>query len=184
MSLEKFEKEIKIFSYDDDDALKELGKSLASENSWRVYLKLTEKPYSIEGISNALEIEISNVGKIIRKLEKAEIIYVFTVTRNSKNHPVNIYQSKKGFIILPESSVQRAKTLKGFRNAMKSVLRFTAVGLTSFVGWMISYNSISDAKFLLEEQPMGGQPLSMSYLPFAVAVMAGIIVYLITKKKK
>ena len=183
MSLEKFEKEVQIFSHN-DAILKELGKSLASENSWQIYLKLTERPYSIEGISNTLGIEISNVGKIVRKLEKARIIFVFTVTRNSKNHPVNIYQAKKGFIILPESAMQRARTLKGFRNTMKSVLRFTVVGLVSFIGWAISHDSISDTRFLLEEQPVDGQPSFLNYLPFAVAVMAGIIVYLITKKKK
>jgi hypothetical protein len=176
---------IEIFS-NTDERLRFLGKILNNDYSRQILLLLIEKEMTANEIANQTKLSLPLVLHHVNQMLKAEMVVVSKTSTNSKNQPMKYYSAKAGIVILPENVVERAKSSKSLHNSLKRIMRFTAIGITSFVTW--SYLKLIESTTKVQLQGGGKERIEIPD-PLVVALTVIIIglcselIYLKIKKK-
>lgn len=176
---------IEIFS-NTDERLRFLGKILNNDYSRQILLLLIEKEMTANEIANQTKLSLPLVLHHVNQMLKAEMVVVSKTSTNSKNQPMKYYSAKAGIVILPENVVERAKSSKSLHNSLKRIMRFAAIGITSFVTW--SYLKLIESTTKVQLQGGGNEKMEIPD-PLVVALtviiigLCGELIYLKIKKK-
>lgn len=176
---------IEIFS-NTDERLRFLGKILNNDYSRQILLLLIEKEMTANEIANQTKLSLPLVLHHVNQMLKAEMVVVSKTSTNSKNQPMKYYSAKAGIVILPENVVERAKSSKSLHNSLKRIMRFAAIGITSFVAW--TYLKLIESTTKVQLQGGGHEKVEIPD-PLVVALTVIIIglcvelIYLKIKKK-
>ncbi|MEX0862605.1 ArsR/SmtB family transcription factor [Nitrosopumilus sp.] len=128
-------KEFKVFS-NNDEKLKFLGKILNNDSSREIFQILIEKEMTANEIATQMQLSLPLALYHINQMIKSGIVVISKTSTNGKKQPMKHYSAKPGIIILPEKASQKAKNSKSFSKSLKSIMKFTVIGVAGIVSWV------------------------------------------------
>ena len=179
---ENINEKIKIFS-NKDKKLKSLGKALNNDSSREIFQLLIEKQMAANEIASQTKLSLPLTLRHINQMIEAGIVIICKTENNSKNQPMKYYSAKPGILILPEKASEKAKHSKSLTRSLKSIVRFSAIGICGAIAWF----SASSLQVQYGYQDWGPKTNSVDQLVLpitAAAVTVGILYWLIIKKEK
>jgi len=131
---DEIETKVQIFS-NKDEKLKFLGKMLNSDSSRAILLLLIEKEMTANEIADESKQSLSLVIHHLNKMMQSDIVTISKTISNTRNQPMKYYTAKSGILILPENASKKAKESKSFSNSLKTIMKFSAIGIIGFLTW-------------------------------------------------
>lgn len=184
--LENILDKIQIYS-SDDEKLRFLGKMLTNDASRKIFQLISQKEMTANEISNSSDLTLSLVIYHINKMIKADMVSISKNSLNSKNQPMKYYSAKSGIVILPESASTKARASKSFSRSLRSIMKFSAIGLAGFTTWALSvFSSVFSRKIsqpdsddsILEIEPgtLFGSEVSIPIIISLTVIIIGLMV--------
>ncbi len=174
-SSEEINDHVQIIS-NNDERLKCLGKVLNSDSSREILQLITQKEMTALDISKHTGQSLSLVIHHLNNMMQSGIVTITKTEPNTKNQLMKFYTAKSGIVILPEKAFAKAKQSKLFSSSLKSILKFTAIGLASAVSWFLIPNKNETSQVLVDNN------LSDLTIPFLVIII-GLVLVMIKKKR-
>lgn len=122
----------------EDDKLKFLGEILSNDSSRQILILLINQEMSADEISKKTNLRLSLVIHHLNKMQKAGIVLIDKIGKNTKNRDVKYYHAKSGILILPKDASERAIKSKTFHHSIKRVLRFATIGFAGLATWVLT----------------------------------------------
>jgi len=170
---DNLENEIQIFS-NTDEKLKFLGKILNNDSSREIILLLIEKEMTANEIATQTKLSLPLALYHINQMIKAGIVIISKTSTNGKNQPMKYYSAKSGILILPKQASQKARESKSFSRSLKSIMKFSVIGIAGLVSWMITLNTI-----FIDDRWGSGQNLTTISNEMLSSIMIGLIVIIV-----
>lgn len=168
-----------------DEKLKYLGELLSNESSRKILLMLTEQTMSANELSEKTNLRLSLIIHHLNKMQQVGIVKISKIGKNSKNHDVKYYSAKSGIVILPQTVSEKAKSSKSLSLSLKRIMRFSAIGISGFVSWLITKPYEKGGWSFGEEKPdMTSDGMYLSIIIGLSVILIGLIVERILFLKK
>lgn len=176
--------EIRIMSTE-DTKIKLIGEVLSNDSSRNILKLLFEKPLTANQLAQKTGLLLSLVIYHLNKMQDAEIVKISKIAKNDKEHDMKYYAiTKFAIIIMPSKASESAKKSKSLFNSLRRTYRFVAIGIATFMSWIIS-KSMLESHVSLDKSVWGTNSIPENiYLPIVVALsvtISGLIVELIIK---
>ncbi|MFN3654850.1 MAG: ArsR family transcriptional regulator [Candidatus Nitrosotenuis sp.] len=168
------ENKIQIFS-NTDEKLKFLGKMLNSDSSREILQLLIDNQLTANELAEKTNLSLSLVIHHLNKMMQSEIVTVSKIVLNSKNQPMKYYTAKAGILILPEKISQKAKESKSFTKSLKSIMKFSVIGISGIVSWF-TVKSIQEYSFNEEPTHSGIERFDLPTQDFLIPILIALIV--------
>ncbi|MGY5146583.1 MAG: ArsR family transcriptional regulator [Candidatus Nitrosopumilus sp. bin_7KS] len=167
--------DIQIFPTD-DDRLKLLGEIFSNESSRKILTLLLEKELTVMGISKDSGFSSNLIIHHLKKMVDTDVVTITKESTNSRGRPLKFYRAKPAIVILSKDAANRASSSKSLKKTLGKITRFTAIGLTGVVAWILAYSPQDP----LESAAKYPRPILPHYMtPIEPQVQSGEFVFAI-----
>ena len=170
--------EVKIYS-SDEDRIKLLGVTLGNNSSRRILLLLAQTEMTASEIMANTDLSLSLVIHHLEKMQKAGIVHVSRVTKNSKNHDMKYYCAASTILIFPKEAYGKAKESKSLALSLRQIRKFSAIGVAGLTSWLIAKYSSSagTTRQSTQDSIQAAQDSIQSAEPFApILIGMGVVI--------
>ena len=109
-----------------------------NKTSRDIITNLIEDDMTAMQISDKLGLKLNLVLYHLNKMLQLQIISVSKRTKNSRGHQVKHYRAKKAVMIFSKNVRDRANKSKMLSDAIKRVTKFSAIGMTGVLTWLVT----------------------------------------------
>jgi len=129
---------VKIYA-NTDPRMKEVGQTLKTPKSRRIYQILMDKQLHTKEIGMILDNEENpRLPNLTHHLKKMTKIGLLTSTIKMKNgHPLTYYKAVKYLLIVPEKDIAVAQKSKTLKTAMRKVFKISAIMIPSAASYFL-----------------------------------------------
>ena len=169
--------EVEIYS-SDEDRVKLLGETLGNDSSRCILLLLTRTEMTASEIVANTDLSLSLVIHHLEKMQKAGIVHVSRVVKNSRNHDMKYYCAASAILVFPKEAYGKAKESKSLALSLRQIMKFSAIGVAGLSSWLVArYLSPAGVVWQSAEDPnmQAAEPLAPILVGMGI-VMIGLIV--------
>ena len=169
--------EVEIYS-SDEDRVKLLGETLGNDSSRCILLLLTRTEMTASEIVANTDLSLSLVIHHLEKMQKAGIVHVSRVAKNSRNHDMKYYCAASAILVFPKEAYGKAKESKSLALSLRRIMKFSAIGVAGLSSWLVArYLSPAGVVWQSAEDPnmQAAEPLAPILVGMGI-VMIGLIV--------
>lgn len=129
---------VKIYA-NTDTRMKEIGQTLKTPKSRKIYQILMYKELHTKEIGMILDNEVNpRLPNLTHHLKKMTRIGLLTSTIKMKNgHPLTYYKAVKYLLIVPEKDIDVAQKSKTLKTAMRKVFKISAIMIPTMTSYFL-----------------------------------------------
>ena len=167
---------VEIYS-SDEDRIKILGATLGNDSSRRILLLLAQTEMPANEIMANVDLSLSLVIHHLEKMQKAGIVHVSRVVKNSRNRDMKYYRATSAILIFPKEAYGKAKASKPLALSLKRIMKFAAIGVAGLSSWLVA-KYLSPAGVVWQSATESNTPAAEPLAPILIGmgiVMIGLI---------
>lgn len=175
---------IQIYS-SDEEQLKFLGQILSNETSRKILQVLFDNELTASEISFETGVSLPLINHHVNTMLQSKIVTISKTTMNSKNQPMKHYIAKSSIVILPKKILQNPKKVKYLSVTLKTILKFTSIGLAGIVFWFLTNSLQNSNQWQSGEESLGifSQELISIIIGLSVVGIGLLVQYWFNKKR-
>ena len=133
---------VRIYS-SDEGRIKILGEVFGNDSSRLILLSLARTEMTVSEIAAGTGLSMPLVTHHMKKMQKAGIVNVSRVAKNSRNHDMKYYRAAPAILIFPKEAYDKAMQSKPLASSLRRIMKFAAIGVAGMASWMVAEYSSS-----------------------------------------
>ena len=176
---------VRIYS-SDEGRIKILGEVFGNDSSRLILLSLARTEMTVSEIAAGTGLSMPLVTHHMKKMQKAGMVNVSRVAKNSRNHDMKYYRAAPAILIFPKEAYDKAMQSKPLALSLRRIMKFAAIGVAGMASWMVAEYSSSAgiAGQSAQDSMQNAEPFAPVLVGMGVVIIGLIAERILIARKK